>query len=155
MTAIRLRPATAADSEFCFRLHRAAMRDYVEAIWGWDEDTQRSFHQSAFDPPKTSIVTVNSHDAGVWIVERRPAEIYLARIEIHPDYQNRGIGGQLIEGLLRESQNEGKPVMLDVLNVNQRALALYKRLGFQEVSRHGPENRKIQMRSPPKSTTDE
>ncbi len=32
-----LRPATPADSECCFQLHKAAMGDYVTAIWGWDE----------------------------------------------------------------------------------------------------------------------
>ena len=37
MTPAALRPATPADSEFCFQLHKAAMGDYVTAIWGWDE----------------------------------------------------------------------------------------------------------------------
>jgi hypothetical protein len=32
-----LQPAASADSEFCFQLHRAAVGDYVTAIWGWDE----------------------------------------------------------------------------------------------------------------------
>jgi hypothetical protein len=34
MTAIALRPATIADSEFCVQLHQAAMGDYVSAVWG-------------------------------------------------------------------------------------------------------------------------
>ena len=42
--AIGLRPAVAADSEFGFELHRAAMGDYVTAAWGWDEQLQRDFH---------------------------------------------------------------------------------------------------------------
>src|SRR5262250_1822952 len=33
MTPAALRPAP-ADSEFCFQLHKAAMRDYITAIWG-------------------------------------------------------------------------------------------------------------------------
>ena len=37
MTAVALRPARPADSEFCYQLHKAAMGDYVAAIWGWDE----------------------------------------------------------------------------------------------------------------------
>ena len=32
-----LRPATPADSKCCFQLHKAAMGDYVTAIWGRDE----------------------------------------------------------------------------------------------------------------------
>ena len=37
MTSVALRPATPADSEFCFQLHKAPWGDYVTAIWGWDE----------------------------------------------------------------------------------------------------------------------
>jgi hypothetical protein len=34
MTPVALRPATPADSEFCFQLHKAAMGGYITAIWG-------------------------------------------------------------------------------------------------------------------------
>jgi hypothetical protein len=37
MTRAALRPTTPAGSEFCFQLHKAAMGDYVTAIWGRDE----------------------------------------------------------------------------------------------------------------------
>ena len=43
----------------------------------------------------------------------------------------------------------GQPLALDVLDVNQRARALYQRLGFTEVSRRGENNRKIRMRATP------
>lgn len=59
MNSIGLQPATTADNEFCYRLHRAAMRPYVEAIWGWDEATQRDFHQRGFNPSQTQIITVD------------------------------------------------------------------------------------------------
>ncbi|MGI5160169.1 hypothetical protein [Microbispora sp. CA-102843] len=48
MTVIGLRPATPADSEFCFRLHKAALGEYVAAIWGWDERDQRGHHALTF-----------------------------------------------------------------------------------------------------------
>lgn len=149
MTSIRLRPATQADSASCYLLHRAAMRAYVEAIWGWDEHDQQAFHDRGFDPDRTRIITVDGHDAGVFIVDYRPDQIYLGRIEIHPDYQGRGIGTHLIGQLLREAADHGQPVELDVLTVNPRAHALYQRLGFHEVNRHGPDNIKIRMRAEP------
>ena len=39
--------------------------------------------------------------------------------------------------------------MLDVLIVNERARALYQRLGLNEVARHGDGDIKIRMRSGP------
>jgi len=154
MTAVALRPATPADSEFCFQLHKAAMGEYVTAIWGWDEQAQRDFHARAFNPGRWQIITADGADIGMLDVEHRPAEIYLARIEIHPDHQGRGIGARLISALIDEAAKKGQDLVLDVLTVNRRAHALYQRLGMTEVARHGDNNIKITMRSAsPRGTT--
>jgi ribosomal protein S18 acetylase RimI-like enzyme len=145
--SVGLRPATPADSEFCFRLHEAAMGGYVAAIWGWDEQVQRRYHERAFSPERWQIMTAEGADVGMLAVEYRPAEVYLGRIEIHPAYQGRGIGGQIIASLLGEARARGQDLVLDVLTVNPRAQALYERLGLAEVSRHGEGNIKIRMRS--------
>jgi len=147
MTAVALRPATPADSEFCFQLHKAAMGDYVAAIWGWDEQVQRDFHARAFNPGRWQIIAAGGADIGMLDVEYRPAEIYLARIEIHPDQQGGGIGTRLISALIDEAGQKGQDLVLDVLTVNRRAQALYQRLGLAEVARHGNGNIKITMRS--------
>lgn len=147
MTSIALRSATAADSEFCYRLHNAAMGDYIAAIWGWDEQAQRGFHARAFNPGRWQIITVDGADAGMLDVEYRPAEIYLSRIEICPSYQGHGIGARLISALIDEATQKGHDLVLDVLAVNHRAQALYQRLGMTEVARHGNNNIKIAMRS--------
>lgn len=149
MTAITLRPATSADKEYCFRLHKAAMGDYVTGIWGWDEQVQRDFHARAFDPRSWQIIRANGTDAGMLHVERRPDEIYLARIEIHPDYQGRGIGTRLIQVLMDEARQRDQAFALDVLANNHRAQALYQRLGLTEVARHGDRDQKVTMRLEP------
>ncbi len=152
MTVIALRPATAADSEFCFQLHKAAMGEYVTAIWGWDDQWQRDSHARKFAPGHWQIITADGTDAGILIVDYRPAEIYLSRIEIHPGYQGHGIGTRLISALIHEAAQRGQDLVLDVLAVNNRAQALYQRLGLNEVARHGDNNIRITMRStrPPK-----
>jgi len=147
MTPVTLRPAASADSEFCFQLHKAAMGGYITAIWGWDEQRQRDSHTRSFSPGRWQIITADGTDIGMIDVEYRPAEIYLSRIEIHPDYQGRGIGTRLISALLDEAGHKGQDLVLDVLTVNHRAQALYERLGMAEVARHGDNNIKITMRS--------
>jgi ribosomal protein S18 acetylase RimI-like enzyme len=147
VTAIALRRASPADSEFCFQLHKAAMGDYITAIWGWDEQRQRGFHDRSFTPDRRRIITADGVDIGMLDVEYRPADIYLSRIEVHPDHQGQGIGTQLISALIDEARQRGQALVLDVLAVNQRALALYQRLGLREVARHGENNIRITMRS--------
>jgi GNAT superfamily N-acetyltransferase len=147
MTVVALRPATPADSEFCFQLHKAAMGGYITALWGWDEPRQRAFHDRSFRPGRWQIITAGGADVGMIDVERRPAEIYLGRIEIHPSHQGRGIGTDLITALIDEARRHGQDLVLDVLTVNPRAQALYQRLGLTEVARHGDNNIKVRMRS--------
>jgi ribosomal protein S18 acetylase RimI-like enzyme len=144
---VALRAATPADSEFCYQLHKAAMGDYITAIWGWDEQVQQGFHVRSFNPGRWQIITVGGTDIGMIDVEHRPAEIYLARIEVHPSYQGRGIGARLISALIDEATQNGQDLVLDVLTVNHRAQALYQRLGMKEVARHGDNDIKITMRS--------
>ena len=147
MTHVALRPATPADSKFCFQLHKAAMGGYITAIWGWDEQVQRGFHARAFNPARWQIITAGGADIGMIDVGYRPAEIYLARIEVHPSYQGHGIGTRLVSALIDEAVRKGQDLVLDVLTVNHRAQALYQRLGMTEVARHGDGNVKITMRS--------
>lgn len=105
---MELRPATDADSEFCYQLHKAAMGDYIAAIWGWDEQVQRGYHARAVNPGRWQVVTANGADVGMLDVEYRPREIYLSRIEIHPDHLGHGIGARLISALIDEAQQKAK-----------------------------------------------
>ena len=95
---------------------------------------------------------VDGTDIGMLNVEYRATEIYLARIEIHPDRRGSGIGSKLITAVLDEADRRRHDVVLDVLTVNPRALSLYQRLGFQEVGRLIDNNLKIRMRRAPITT---
>ena len=141
------RPLVAGGAADCLGCTAAGLTQHLAAIWGWDEQVQREFHARAFNPARWQIITADGTDIGMIDVEYRPAEIYLSRIEIHPDYQGRGIGTRLISALLDEAQDKGQYLILDVLAVNHRAQALYQRLGMTEVARHGDGNIKITMRS--------
>jgi ribosomal protein S18 acetylase RimI-like enzyme len=145
---IDLRPSTPADDEFCYGLHQAALGEHVAAIWGWEDEAQREYHRGAFAPGQWMIITADGVDVGMIDIDRRADEIYLGRIELLPDHQGRGVGTKLIGELLEEADRAGHPLILDVLAVNTRAYALYHRLGFEEVGRHGDGGIKIRMRYP-------
>ncbi|MGW5481831.1 GNAT family N-acetyltransferase [Streptomyces sp. NPDC004008] len=88
------------------------------------------------------------------VVEYRATEVYLARIELHPHHQGRGIGAQLIQSLIDTAARRSQHLILDVLVINTRAQAFYQRHGFREVARHGENNRKIRMRSTHRQTNE-
>lgn len=137
--AWRLRPALPGDRDFLFALHRAATREYVELVWGWDEDAQVAFFDDRFAPERWQIVRAGDADVGVLIVERDETGIYLAEIELLPEWQGRGIGSAVIRSLTEEATASGKELTLRVLHANPRARALYERLGFrpfEEIETH-------------------
>jgi predicted GNAT family acetyltransferase len=87
--------------------------------------SRRDFHARAFNPGRWQIITAGGAGIGMLDVEYRPAEIYLARIEIHPDHQGGGIGTRLISALIDEAGRKGQDLVLDALTVNRRAQAAW------------------------------
>jgi ribosomal protein S18 acetylase RimI-like enzyme len=117
---VRLRPATDADDDFCFRLNLATMRDYVEPIYGWDVDVQRRYHDEWFEADRLSIIEDDDGTAiGVLDVSDEGGHLYLSRIEVLPEVQGRGVGTAVMEGLIRQ----GRAIRLHVFTNNIRARA--------------------------------
>ena len=103
--------------------------------WGeWNEELQGRMFTHWFEPAQFQIVVVDGQDVGLISVERRPAQLFLATIEILPEYQNRGVGSAVLMAVLAQAQAEGLPVGLQVLKVNP-ARRLYERLGFSVVGK--------------------
>lgn len=128
---ITYRPATPADFEFLYALHREAMRAAVEETLGaWDEAWQRDDFHRRFDPQSSQVIQFAGQDVGVMWVQPRAEELFLVALEILPAYQGQGIGSQALRGLLDDARRQGKPVALQVLKGNRRARDLYQRLGF-------------------------
>lgn len=125
-----LRPATNADFEFLYQLHRAAMKAYIQATWGWEESWQRDYFQAKWEPSKRNIIQVEGQDAGVLVIEHREVEYYLGLIEILPEFQGQGVGTAVIQDFIAAAQAQNLPATLHVLKSNEPARQLYERLGF-------------------------
>lgn len=133
---VQLRPAAISDRGFAFHAWKTAMKEYVEATWGWDEAAQVERQRAEFDElfdPHYQIIEVTGHPAGTLIVNRHPDHLYLSGLYLLPHYQRQGYGSQILRGLLSEAQSQNIPIRLRVLRVNQQAHYLYERLGFSAI----------------------
>jgi len=128
---IELRNATEADREFTYQTVKSAYRDYVEQVWGWDEEQQRQLQEEWFAPEKFQVIQAAGVDVGFLGVVHEPECVRLNQIYLLLEHQNRGIGSACVTRILDEADALGLPVRLGVLKVNPRAMALYRRLGFQ------------------------
>ena len=126
---ISFRQITFDDFDFLWRLHNAALKEYVEKTWGWDEGRQRELFAEGFNTNNGKIIVVDGADAGyLWTIEKE-AETFLVSIRLLPEFQNVGIGTKVIEDMLAKSK---KLVRLQVMKINP-AQNLYRMLGFETV----------------------
>jgi len=73
MPSVAYRQATQEDADFLYRLHRAALRNYVVQTWGeWDEGWQKTQFLERFCAEHSLIVIVEGQDVGVLRLERGP-----------------------------------------------------------------------------------
>ncbi len=130
MEALSIRKARTGDSEFVFTVKEAAYREYVEQVWGWDDNYQSERHNREFASHDFHIIQFNGTDVGFFITSSTPDTLKVNQIFILPEYQGRGIGSACMTCIIDSANLEGKSVVLQVLKVNTRGIDLYRRLGF-------------------------
>ena len=130
MEELSFRKAYASDSEFVFTVKKAAFREYVEQVWGWDDDYQRELHNRRFDSQDVCIIQFRGTDIGFLATSSTPDTLKVNQLFILPEYQGRGIGSACMTRIVDDASLEQKPVTLQVLKVNPRGIAFYQRLGF-------------------------
>jgi ribosomal protein S18 acetylase RimI-like enzyme len=131
MKNLKLRKATADDSEFAYRTKKAAFREYLEKASGWNEEEQRKLHQRRFAEHDFRIIQLSGVDVGILAMSRQPDRIKLYQMFILPEYQGKGIGGACMKLLIKDAAVAKLPIQLQVLKVNPRAFGFYQRLGFK------------------------
>jgi ribosomal protein S18 acetylase RimI-like enzyme len=124
------RLATPADEAFARDTHHQALHDVVVAQFGaWDVLLQDGFFQRGWEARPNNILLYDDTPCGYVTIEEASDHIYVHELVIHPDFQGKKIGTNLLEELFKKSTFEKIPVRLQVLHKN-KAQHLYKRLGF-------------------------
>ncbi len=130
MNSVTLRKASPHDSEFAYWVKKAAFREYVEKVWGWDEEEQRQLHEQRFRAQDCRVINLAGTDVGIMALVTEPDCVRVNQLFLLPEHQGKGIGRQCMLLIMEEARQLGLPVRLQVLKVNPRALAFYQRLGF-------------------------
>jgi ribosomal protein S18 acetylase RimI-like enzyme len=139
---VSFRPELPEDEAFLAKLY-ASTRAGEMALTGWDAAQQEAFLRQQFQF-QTTHYRKHYGDASFRIILRDDApigrlyvhfgaqEIRLMDIALLPEHRGAGLGGSILENLLREAAQLGKTVTLHVERFNP-ALRLYQRLGFRVI----------------------
>ena len=129
-----LRYATDNDYDFLYELNKITMMIYVEKIWGWEENLQQKFFSDKFSPKKYKIIVFGNLDIGTIQVSTNNNDIFIGIIEILPEYQNKGIGTEIINQIIADSKSKNfSREWLRVFKTNP-AKKLYDKLGFSTIN---------------------
>jgi ribosomal protein S18 acetylase RimI-like enzyme len=94
--------------------------------------------REAVDHPHRAIFVAKDDDgrlAGFVIVDRKDAAMpELDWLIVAPEWQGKGVAGRLMEQALAWA-GAGVPVQLGVIHFNARAIAFYKKWGFEDTGR--------------------
>ena len=130
MKEYKLRKATISDSDFFYQVKKTVLKDYIEQIWGWDEDFQIQFHKENFHVEETQIIVIDDNNAGTVEVKEDAERVFISSLYVLPQYQNKGIGKAICNDYMSKAAGEKKRIELEVLKLNVNAQRLYKSLGF-------------------------
>lgn len=137
---------TDEDEELLRRIYASTRADEMAAV-PWSEaekaaflngqfQAQHKYYQEVFPEAEFSILEKDGEPIGRLYIDRRKDEHRLIDIALLPEFRGRGLGGELMRGVLDEARAAGKLVRIHV-EQNNPAMRLYTRLGFAKIEDQG------------------
>lgn len=134
------------DRAFLQRVYDST-RETEFAVTTWSEPERRRFLDGQFRLQDTGyrtahpgaihrIIQLDGTDIGRLIVDRQDDCLRIIDLSILPGWRGRGIGSDILRGLLHEAQGGKVPARLHAVE-GSRAQAMYLRLGFRPTHRNG------------------
>ena len=135
---VLLREVRPDDEDFLYKLFCESVGSELNALDGAQRDAilrmqyyaQLQTYNAEFPKADHQIIMLDGSTIGRVLVERTETEHRGVDIALLPEYRSGGIGTMLIQELLDEAAEAGKPFCISVVRTNP-ALHLYHRLGFK------------------------
>ncbi len=155
-----LRSIQTEDEPFLARLY-ASTRETEMALVDWSEEQKAVFLKMQFDAQHRhylatysdalfEVIEDGGEPVGRLYVDHRPEAIHVIDIALLPEYRGIGLGGKIMQDVLRQGEDAGLPVTIHVEQFNP-AIRFYQRLGFEMLQGEGLH---YLMRWRPQSTAD-
>lgn len=130
MAGYKLKKSSQSDYEFLRNVHHVTLKEHIEKIWGWSEPLQDDFFKQEFDSNLIQIIQVAKNNVGYLLLNENKESVYVVELLILPEFQNRGLGTQILKDLIAQTEQMNQSLELAVFKVNTRAKDLYLDLGF-------------------------
>jgi ribosomal protein S18 acetylase RimI-like enzyme len=123
---LNLRKATDNDLDLTYKIKKNALQEYLEMLWGWNEEAQADFHREHYQKGRFEVIELQNNPIGYLEIETNEDHIFLANLMILQQFQGQGIGKIVMQELIKNHPN----ILLEVLKVNHKAKRFYDGFGF-------------------------
>ena len=129
---IEFRKCEYNDLDFIVNLKELCFKWYIEKIYGWDINVQKSKTLNELDRHINDmrIIMFDNEDIGITTFYEDDEAYIVGLIAIHPNYQKRGIATMIINEYINIAQHNNKKIKIKTYKENP-AKNLYERLGFK------------------------
>lgn len=127
-----LRNCTLEDLDFVLELKKLGMKWYIEKLYGWDDEVQKQITLNEMKEKLDfmKVIVVDGKDVGITIFCEYEEYYEVDLINVHPDYQNKGIASSIISEYIKTAKAKNKRIIIKTYKENP-AQHLYMRLGFK------------------------
>lgn len=128
---IILTAALEPDRFFFIEVHHTAYRTVIEDMFGWDDELQHNFANSAFESDNIHIIWLDGEKIGVVGLDVMPDHVWLKQLFILPEHQRKGVGSFIVTWAIEIARNVDKELKLQTLKSNSGAVKFYQKHGFE------------------------
>jgi GNAT superfamily N-acetyltransferase len=129
-------PAGDDHYEFSYQVKKAAEGALIAAVFGWDERVQREYHLREWEERRPKVITLDGAPVGTVELREEAGCSRIGQFFIAPEFQNRGIGSEVLRRALQRADEACLIVRLALLAGN-RCVSLYRRHGFEVTGASG------------------
>ena len=137
---VSLRPVVWPDDEEFLRKLYFTTREDDRAQWGLPAEmadslidmqyrAQKMQYDAEYPEMSQEIILLDGEDVGRLLSTRNEKEVLGIDFAVMPEYRSQGIGTAILNGLMNEAAEGGKPFNFSVVRTNSKAIKLYRRIG--------------------------
>lgn len=131
-----IRALEESDRDAVWELRRESYRPVVDVQFGgWVDGDQWPRFIERWSPERGLWLTREGAPLGHLVLEDRGDDLWLAEIQLLAGKREQGHGTAVVRAIQRCAARAERPLRLQTLRENSRALDLYLRLGFVEEAR--------------------
>ena len=121
---MRLRQMTLTDLPTVLAIEKANYE------FPWEEDIFIDCFNAGYG---CFVCVENEKILGYCLLSMAVGEAHILNISVHPQEQNQGVGRKMMDYLIATAKGRAETVFLEVRPSNTVAVALYEKLGFNEI----------------------